>query len=412
MVRIIGSLTALVLMAGCALKQQPEQELIAPGDALEFIRGQFENTLQEEDDPTKVPRTLNEDGSLKTVGIYSWTSGFFAGSLWYLYELTQEEKWKTEAIKWTEALDTIQYWSGNHDVGFMMFCSYGNGMRFAGMDQYRDILIQTAESLSKRFNQNAQTIKSWNYRKAWDGKTEWFYPVIIDNMMNLELMFEASLMSGDQKYRDIAIQHAETTRKNHDREDDSSYHVVDYDTISGEVLDKATCQGFTDESSWARGQAWGLYGFVLCYRYTKDTRYLEFAENIADYILNHKNLPEDLIPHWDYHVTELGFLPEWEYHAADFPEIPRDASAAAITASALYELATFSSSKRKYMEAADLMVNSLLSPDYLAVHGNNRYFILDHSVGSIPHGVEIDVPLVYADYYLLEALYRKGKLGL
>ncbi len=406
MARLISILAAVIFMAGCASKQETKPV----SDGMEFIKGQFENTLETENKPTKIPRTINEDGGLKTVDIYSWTSGFFAGSLWYLYELTQEEKWKTEAIKWTEALDTIQYWSGNHDVGFMMYCSYGNGLKFAGLTQYKDILVQTAESLSKRFNHNTLAIKSWNYRKAWDGKTEWFYPVIIDNMMNLELMFEASLMSGNQKYRDIAIQHAETTMKNHYRDDYSCYHVIDYDTITGAVLDKATCQGFTDESSWARGQAWGLYGYVLCYRYTKDNKYLDLAENIAAYMLNHKNLPEDMIPLWDYNVPDEGFLPEWKYDAADYPEISRDASAAAITASALYELATFSSMGKQYIEAADKMVNSLLSPDYLAVHGKNKYFILNHSVGSIPHGVEIDVPLVYADYYLLEALYRKGKL--
>lgn len=405
MVRTISILAVAIFIAGCTTKQEPK----AVFDVMEFIAGQLENTLQEENNPTKIPRTINADGSLKSVDIYSWTSGFFAGNLWYMYELTKEEKWKSEAIRRTEALDTIQYWSGNHDVGFMMYCSYGNGLKFAGLDQYRDILVQTAESLSKRYNKKAMVIKSWNYRQAWDGKTDWFYPVIIDNMMNLELMFEASILSGNQKYRQIAIQHAETTMKNQYRDDYSSYHVIDYDTITGTVLDKATCQGFTDESSWARGQAWGLYGYILCYRYTLDEKFLDFAENIAAYMLNHKNLPADMIPFWDYNVTDKGLQPEWSYDAADYPVIPRDASAAAITASALYELASYSSKGKQYKEAADKIVDSLLSPDYLAVHGKNKYFILNHSVGSIPHGVEIDVPLVYADYYLLEALYRKGE---
>jgi unsaturated chondroitin disaccharide hydrolase len=405
MLRFLCVAFVFALFAGC--DNNKEEEAF---DTMGFIADQFENTLQTENNPDRIPRTTNADDSLKTVGIYNWTSGFFAGSLWYMYELTKEDKWKTEAIKWTEALDTIQYWSGNHDVGFMMYCSYGNGMKFAGLNQYNDILVQTAESLSKRYNDKTKAIKSWNYRKAWDGKTEWFYPVIIDNMMNLELMFEASLLSGNSKYRDIAVQHAETTMENHYRDDFSSYHVIDYDTISGAVLDKATCQGFTDESSWARGQAWGLYGYVLCYRYTQDKKFLKFAENIADYMLNHKNLPEDMIPLWDYNVPDKDFVPEWKYVAADYPEIPRDASAAAITASALYELSTYSDKKEEYRNAADKMLNSLLSPDYLAVHGKNKYFVLNHSVGSIPHNNEIDVPLVYADYYLLEAMYRKGKL--
>ncbi|MGB3152429.1 MAG: glucuronyl hydrolase, partial [Maribacter sp.] len=325
--RLLGVFCALAILAGCASQKKEKENF----DTLAFIAGKLDTTLQTESNPTKIPRTINEDGSLKTVGIYNWTSGFFAGNLWYMYELTKDDKWKNEAIKWTEALDTIQYWSGHHDVGFMMYCSYGNGMKIAGLD-YKDILVQTAESLSKRYSEKTLAIESWDYRKAWDEKTEWFYPVIIDNMMNLELLFEASILSSNKKYRDIAVQHAETTMKNHYRDDYSCYHVVDYDTITGAVLDKATCQGFTDESPWARGQAWGLYGYVLSYRYTKDQKFLDFAENIAGYMLHHKNLPEDLIPYWDYNVADEGFVPEWEYNPADYPEIPRDASAAAITA--------------------------------------------------------------------------------
>lgn len=406
MQKILITICALAILASCATQMKEKDGF----DTMAFIAGKLETTLQTESDLTKIPRTINEDGSLKTVGIYNWTSGFFAGNLWYMYELTKDDKWKTEAIKWTEVLDTIQYWSGNHDVGFMMYCSYGNGLKFAGLNQYKDILVQTAESLSKRYSEKTLAIKSWNYSKAWDGKTEWFYPVIIDNMMNLELMFEASRLSGDPKFRKIAVQHAETTMKNHYRDDYSCYHVVDYDTITGAVLDKATSQGFTDESSWARGQAWGLYGYVLCYRYTKDQKFLDFAENIANYMLNHKNLPEDMVPLWDYNVIDGGLVPEWKYNAADYPEIPRDASAAAITASALYELSTYSVKKQEYLDAANQMLSSLLSPDYLALEGKNKYFVLNHSVGSIPGRVEIDVPLVYADYYLLEAMYRKGKL--
>jgi unsaturated chondroitin disaccharide hydrolase len=374
-----------------------------------FITGQYENTLSIVTYPTKIPRTIQKDGTLKTVGIYDWTSGFFAGNLWYLYHLTGEERWKKEAVKWTEALDTIQYYSGNHDVGFMINCSYGNGLKYGNKPEYQQVLINTAKSLCKRYNDRTKSIKSWNYRKAWDGKTEWFFPVIIDNMMNLELLFEASSLSKDGSYKKIAIQHAETTMKNHYRNDYSCYHVVDYDTISGNILDRATCQGFTDESSWARGQAWGFYGFVVCYRYTKDKKFLAFAENIASYILGNKNMPEDLVPYWDYNVKDPGLKPEWNYNPADYPEIPRDASAAAITCSALYELAGYSEKKGDYLKAADKMLQSLSSPAYMVYSEGNKYFILNHSVGSIPHGAEIDVPLNYADYYFLEALARSEK---
>jgi chondroitin AC lyase len=230
-------------------------------------------------------------------------------------------------------------------------------------------------------------------------------------MMNLELLFEGTRLSGDSTFEKIAVQHALTTMKNHYRSDYSCYHVVDYDTITGEVLDKATCQGFTDESSWARGQAWGLYGFTMCYRYTKDPKFLNFAVHIANYILTEPNLPKDGIPYWDYNAGDPNLKPEWNYDPSKYPVIPRDASAAAITSSALFELSTYSPVHAdEFKQAAKKILNSLESQDYMGVNGD-KYFILNHSVGSIPHGVEIDVPLVYADYYFMESLYREMKMN-
>ncbi len=401
----VATLISATLLTSCS----QEKPVLSP-EQKHFIIGQFENTLNVDKDPMKIPRTIDKNGRLKTTDVYEWTSGFFAGNLWFLYELTKEEKWKDEAEKWTEALDTIQYWSGSHDVGFMINCSYGNGLMITGNKAYSKVMVQTAESLCKRFNPVTGCIKSWDYREAWDGKTEWFYPVIIDNMMNLELLFEASILSGNEKYKEIALKHALTTMKNHYRKDYSSYHVVDYDTITGEILDKATCQGYTDESSWARGQAWGLYGFTVCYRYTKDAKFLDFAEHIADYIITYPGMPADMVPYWDYNVIDKDKKPEYSFNPADYPVIPRDASAAAITCSALYELAGYAGEKgEEYRKTADKILNSLSSPDYLAMGTSDKYFLLNHSVGSIPHGVEIDVPLVYADYYYLEALIRQGK---
>ena len=404
---ILSSLMLLVILNSACNK---EKTILSP-EIGQFITSQYSNMLEVAEDLSKIPRRIDDNGALVTTGIYGWTSGFFAGSLWYIYELSGDEKWKEEAIKWTETLDTIQYWSGNHDVGFMINCSYGNGLRLTGNEAYKSVLIQTAESLIKRYNPNAKSLESWDYRKAWDGITEWYFPVIIDNMMNLELLFEASKLSGDKRFEEIAIQHAQTTIKNHYRNDFSSYHVVDYDTLTGEVLDRATCQGFVDESSWARGQAWGLYGIVTCYRYTRDKEYLKFAENVADYLITHPNLPEDMVPYWDYNVVDPGLTPEWDFDPSVFKEIPRDASAAAITCSALFELCQYSDvNGEKYYDAATKILNTLASPEYLALEGKNKYFILNHSVGSIPHGAEIDVPLVYADYYFLEALLRHSKL--
>jgi len=402
--------TAIVIfLTLAALSCSKSSPVLTPAKE-KFIESQYINTLSASTDPGKFPRTISDNGDLVSTDMYDWTSGFFAGNLWYLYELTGNGKWKTEAIKWTEALDTIQYWSGNHDLGFMMNCSYGNGLRLTGNEAYKKVLIQSAESLCKRYNPVVKSIKSWNYRKAWNDSTEWFFPVIVDNMMNLELLFEATKLSGDGKYEKIAIQHALTTMKNHYRPDFSSYHVVDYDTITGKVLDKATCQGFTDESSWARGQSWGLYGFVLCYRYTKDPQFLAFAENIANYLLGHKNLPDDMIPYWDYNVVDTGLTPEWKYDPSAYPVIPRDASAAAIMSSALFELGTYSKTHgAHYIESATRILRSLASPAYME-SPTDKYFILNHCVGSIPHGSEVDKPLVYADYYFLEAALRYKRM--
>lgn len=400
--KIFLSLIGVVIITAFSTKEKKI-------DTMSFITHRLQTILMNDSNPNQIPRTINKDGSLITVGVYDWTSGFFAGNLWYMYELTKEEKWKNEAIKRTEVLDTIQYWTGNHDVGFIINCSYGNGLKFGEQKKYKNVIIQTAESLSKRFNTTAKVIKSWSRNKSWNGKMQ-YYPVIIDNMMNLELLFEASKLSGNSKYSDIAKLHAETTMKNHYRKNYSSYHVVDYDTITGAVLNKKTAQGFADESSWARGQAWGLYGYTLCYRYTKDKKFLNFAEHIAKYIIKNPNLPNDMVPFWDYNVKDPKLKPEWKYNPEKFTVIPRDASAAAITASALFELALYSKNKKELLNAANKILATLTSPAYMVKNSTNKYFILDHSVGSIPHNTEIDVPLVYADYYLLEAMYRKNKI--
>jgi len=387
---------------------------------------QYSRAMEINQNPRQIPRSTNPDGSLKRVGPKSWTSGFFAGVLWQLHDYVatagqqdkqEQDMWKTQAIKWTQALEEIQYVANHHDVGFMLFCSYGKGLKQLATNaslhhNYKQVLLNGAKSLSTRFDPRVGCIQSWNHQKAWDG-TEWFYPVIIDNMMNLELLFWASKESGNQTYRDIAIQHARTTMKHHYRPDSSSYHVVDYDSVTGAVLDKATYQGFADESSWARGQAWGLYGYTMSYRETGLEEFRTIALDIADYMISAPTMPEDGVPLWDYHVNQPGYTPDWDYNASAFPIIPRDTSAAAVTASALLELSTYSSSitdRETYRDYADKIIQSLASPKYSTKAGENNHFVLMHSVGSIPHGTEIDVPLVYADYYFLEALLRKQKL--
>ena len=358
--------------------------------------------------PAKPPRTTNPDGTISFCpSIYDWTSGFFAGNLWYTYEATKDETLKNEAIKYTEALDSVQYYTRNHDVGFMLYCSYGNGYRLTQNEKYKDVLIQGAKSLCTRFNPKIGVIKSWNQSRSWDGKTRFYFPVIIDNMMNLELLFFASKVTGDTSYRHIAITHALNTMKNHIRPDYSTYHVVDYDTVKGNFLHRETNQGYANNSTWSRGQAWGIYGFTVTYRETGDKRFLETAQHLADFYINNPRLPKDKIPYWDFNVNQPGYQPLFKYDSTKFNEIPRDVSAAAVAASALFELSKFSGKKGIiYKKLAMEMVESLSTDNYTAALGTNNNFILKHATGSVPHNSEIDKPLVYADYYYLEALLK------
>ncbi len=369
---------------------------------------QCKNMLTNAKNPAQPPRTTRADGSLEnSPNIYDWTSGFFAGNLWYTYEATKDETLKKSAIKFTEALDSLQWFTGHHDLGFMLSSSFGNGYRLTHNEKYKDVLVQGAKSLCTRFNPITGTIKSWNQRMSWDGKTMWHYPVIIDNMMNLELLFFASKVTGDTSFRHIAITHALTTMKNHIRPDYSTYHVVDYDTITGKVLHRETCQGYANNSTWARGQAWGIYGFTMVYKETGDKRFLEVAQHLADFYLNNPRLPKDKVPFWDFNVNEKGYTPQFHYVESKYTVIPRDVSAAAIVACALLDLSKISGKKGdSYRKNAVEIIQTLSSPEYSANVGTNNNFILKHSTGSLPHNMEIDKPLVYADYYYLEALLK------
>jgi len=339
------------------------------------------------------PYSINENGSLKLVGPYDWCSGFFPGSLWQMYSYTHDKYWYNEAVKYTCPLEKVKWYKSTHDLGFMIYCSFGQAYRLTKAQSYKKVLIQAAKSLSSRYNPRVKAIRSWDWNR-----NVWQCPVIIDNMLNLELLFWASEVTGDSLYYNIAVNHANTTLKNHFRSDYSSYHVVDYDTIVGNARFKGTHQGYSDASVWSRGQAWGLYGFTMCYRFTKNPVYLNQAERIADFIFGQPNLPTDLIPYWDMKDP-------------DIPNAPRDASAAAVTASALYELSGYAEPCKSvfYKRLADTIIKNL-SEHYLASLGTNQGFLLLHSTGNRPKNSQVDVPLSYADYYYLEALLRKAKL--
>lgn len=394
---IILTAAAMLLLVGCAKSNngsQADEDYAA--NAVEVAKQQlgFQVKLIEDSGRFINPRTV-VDGTVQYVPADDWTSGFFPGTMFYMYDLTGDKKWLDYGVKYTETLDSIKFLKWHHDVGFMIYCSYGNALRVTNNEAYKDVIIEAAKSLSTRFRPVPGVIQSWDEDRGWQGTRGWECPVIIDNMMNLEMLFEATKYSGDSTFHKIAVSHADVTLANHFRPNWSSYHVIDYDkTTDGHVRNKHTAQGYAHESAWARGQAWAIYGFTVCYRYTKDQRYLDLVDNVYKYVFNHKNLPADMVPYWDF-------------DAPNIPNEPRDASAAAIIASALYEAAEYG--HPEYRETADKIMKSLSSPSFLALVGTNGNFALMHSTGSIPHGHEIDVPLNYADYYYLEALTRKQK---
>ncbi|WP_113634814.1 glycoside hydrolase family 88 protein [Nubsella zeaxanthinifaciens] len=384
--------TAFSLLFGNLSFGAKKQETPAPAwlkKTTEVINYQLTKAAQTYQ-PGKNPRSVNPDGTVRIVGVKDWTTGFFPGSLWYGYELTGNKELEAAAKQFTLALDSIRYIKDTHDLGFMLFCSYGNAYRITGDKAYLPALKDGAKNLAARFDAKVGAIRSWDFGK-------WKYPVIIDNMMNLEYLYWAATQFKDQNFAKVANAHASTTLKNHFRKDFSSYHVVDYDPKTGQVYRKATHQGLTDDSSWARGQAWGLYGYTMCFANSNNPKFLAQAENIAKFIMNHPRTPKDKIPVWDYDV----------HNALDTDErAPRDASAAAVIASALLELSTKVKDGQKYLDYAEDILASLSSDAYLAKPGTNGLFILKHSTGAMLYNSEIDTPLDYADYYYLEALKR------
>lgn len=383
---------ALLILASSCNKEKPISTII--DESLALSAKQYEAlALVMQGKPDLLPRTIDTTGALVTAKSGWWTSGFFPGSLWYLYEHSGDEKLKEYAREMTARIEKEKNNKGTHDLGFMINCSYGNGLRITGEKSYNEVMMTGAYSLASRFRSKIGCIQSWNSRNGWQ------CPVIIDNMMNLEFLMWAFRNSGDSLFYKICVTHSDTTIKNHYRPDFSSYHVVSYDTITGRVEKKQTHQGYADESAWARGQVWGLYGFTTMYRDTRLERYLSHAKHIADFLINHPNMPEDKIPYWDF-------------NAPGIPNALRDASAGAIMASALIELSTYvdSISSQEYLSVAETQLRTLASPQYLAKPGENGNFILKHGVGHLPGKSEIDVPLTYGDYYFIEAMMRLRNL--
>ncbi|MDA3853851.1 MAG: glycoside hydrolase family 88 protein [Bacteroidales bacterium] len=355
-----------------------------------------EKTLTTLEQTDSFPRNLYADQTeWNLVGIHDWCSGFWPGILWYAYEITEDPQFFENAQLFTSSLySVLDVPVDNHDLGFMLFSSFGNGYRLTKDPAYKDFLLLAADSLATLYNPTVGTILSWpNMRE----KMNWPHNTIIDNMINLELLFWAAKHGGRRAYYNMAVRHAEISMTTLVRPDYTINHVAVFDTIDGHFIKGVTHQGYADSSMWARGQGWGIYGYTMTYRETGDQRFLELAQKLADVFM--ARLPEDGIPYWDFDDPHI-------------PNAPKDASAAAIVASALLELSTFMASpalKDKYVQEAKYLLSSLSSVGYWS--GNEKSSMLLHATGHYPNGSEIDASIIYADYYFMEALVRLKKLN-
>lgn len=342
-------LLSIALLSIISCKENTRPSLINKiDDTLKLAAEQYK-ILGKQIKVGEYPQTyIKSENKLITSDSGWWCSGFYPGSLLYLYEELKDPELIKLAKLSLDDLKKEQFNTKTHDLGFMMYNSFGNLIRIEDKPEYNKILINSAKSLSTRYIESAKAIRSWDSH-PFNGAKDDEVAVIIDNMMNLELLFWASEKTGNKEFYDIAINHANTTLKNHFRKDNSSYHELIYKEVNGDVRAKVTVQGAADESAWARGQAWGLYGFTVMYRITKNMNYLNQAQKIARFILDHPNLPQDKIPYWDF-------------DAPNIPNEERDSSSAAIIASALIELSEYSSKKLNniYLNNASIILENLI----------------------------------------------------
>lgn len=393
---ILGSLLGLLLVSCSPDKKQGSLDV---NEALAYCHNKVNKSLADLSnhvaDYNMMPRNIEGNDTTwacRTASAEEWCSGFWPGILWYDYENTSDQKIKQAAENYTSSLEPICHKPVfDHDLGFLMFCSYGNAYRITGDQKYKDIILASADSLATLYNDNVGTLLSWPRNVAMFGG----HNTIMDNMINLEMLFWAAKNGGDPHLYDIAVNHAVTTMKNHFRPDGTCFHVAVYDPQSGEFIKGMTHQGYADNSTWARGQAWAIYGYTMVYRETQDPKFLDFACKVADVYLD--RLPEDKVPYWDFDDPAI-------------PQAPRDASAAGVVASALLELQNYCNDyhHQKYLDDATQMLASLSGPNYRS--NNSKDSFLDHSTGHKPAGSEIDASIIYADYYYLEALTRMKKI--
>ncbi|MCM1035977.1 MAG: glycoside hydrolase family 88 protein [Bacteroides sp.] len=394
--KIYPLLFGSILLASCAASEKTAAPDV--DEALAYCQRQVSRSLRQlggdSADYTMMPRNIAPADTAwhcRRATCDEWCAGFWPGVLWYGYEATGDTALRRQAERYTASLEYLSRTPAfDHDLGFLVHCSYGNAYRLTGDDRYRDVVLATADTLATLFNPRVGTILSWPRNVEMLGG----HNTIMDNMINLEMLFWAAKHGGDHRLYDIAVCHADTTMKYHFRPDGTCYHVAVYDPADGHFIKGMTHQGYADNSTWARGQAWAIYGYTMVYRETRDSKYLDFARKVTDVYLD--RLPDDYVPYWDF----------------DDPDIPaatRDASAAAVVASALIELQQYvgADDASRYLAAARRMLASLGSDAYRS--GSRRPSFLDHSTGHRPAGSEIDYSIIYADYYYLEALLRLKK---
>ena len=392
----VAVLALCIVLAGmnisCSTKK--DSNIFDVNEALIYCNNQILRTLSEIGDNTMMPRNIMDSLTrwrLVNVSIGEWTVGFFPGILWYNYENTKHESMKNHALHNTYLLEPLTRQSAHdHDLGFQLFCSYGNAYRLTGNEKYKQIILNAADTLATLFNPKIGTMLSWPREVK---PRNWPHNTIVDNMMNLEMLFWASKNGGNKDLYDIAVRHAETTMKYGFRDDGGNHHVAVYDTVNGHFIKGVTHQGYADNTIWARGQAWGIYGYTMVYRETGDKRFLRFAEKITDLYL--RRLPEN---EW---------VPFWDFDAPNIPNEPRDASAAAIVASALLELFQLTDNDEKaaiYKNAAIKMLETLSSDKFQS--RETKPSLLLHSTGHWPNKSEVNASIIYADYYYIEALMK------
>ena len=389
-----------VVLGFCTCAHQPSGTLDV-NKALDYCAKQTQRTLTELKtesgiDYTMMPRNIMADEqhwNCRKATKEEWCAGFWPGVLWYDYEYTKDKQVLEEAENFTHSLKFLSHIPAyDHDLGFLVFCSYGNGYRLTKNPAYKQVILDTADTLATLFNPIVGTILSWPREVE---PRNWPHNTIMDNMINLEMLFWAAKNGGNPYLYDIAVSHADKTMKSQFRPDYTSYHVAVYDTITGNLIKGVTHQGYADSTMWARGQAWAIYGYTVVYRETKDPKYLDFVQKVTDVYLD--RLPEDKVPYWDFDDPSI-------------PDAPRDASAGAVVASALLELSTYlpNGTGKRYKDAAIEMLTSLSSDSYQS--GESKPSFLLHSVGHWPNHSEIDASIIYADYYYIEALLRLKRL--